>query len=426
MLSILKTFPPDEYLKIRGNRLKLSKKLCKLSSSRKPFTSKDTAKNIAPEIIEKLRKNKLIKEGTESGSFKFVTDVSRELIEFLGTTNCTRRGRVGFAKYMSHGTKTVILWHCLCYGKSIHLDEVKRITSEFDAITQRKVSNRQEYYLGQLEKGGCLKRVTSCEFQLNVENGEKKIFTKLISGYKTYAQPETLLRDFIQVVAQQHAEFSGKVIHEELVEMKIPHHPTSVYKEILKMVKDDIFEDPKETRPGKDGRGLLKIYRIKFKDAQKQNTENIETIKEAMEHYEYCSPKKPENKDAWNRFSKFAMPQEPNVIEVFLRELRWGYLLRGVDQTSSIAFWLSFLHEFQNPRLFEEMHEICWINDENSPMKDIEEISKKYRVSPLAVALLYSAMSFEARMQKGEDETSRTSLAVQFDEKSCCHKPVTR
>lgn len=167
--------------------------------------------------------------------------------------------------------------------------------------------------------------------------------------------------------------------------MKIPHHETSVYKEIKKLLSDNILEDTGKTRKAEGGPGILKFYEVKFSDPVKYKEEALETIEKAMEHSGF-----PINEKAWDKFAKFAKNQKPNELEVFLRELRWGFLLRNQDQTAAIALWLSFFSGFQSKEVFDQLKAIVPLTTERkSPVKELESISREYRVSPLSVVLLY-------------------------------------
>lgn len=217
LLKILKIFPPDEYTKIKFNvpYWIILDVIQELESEKNAFTSKDILQLIklrkkkkqikyklalaasVSEVLDKLAENHLIKEGPK-GSYVFETNVSGVLVEFFGSGNRTRRGRLGFAKYMANRTKPAILWYCLCHGNSVQLEAVKKLSAYLGKITQRKVSNSEEWYLTKLVKKGYLKRITAFEFMLIGEFGEKKIFDELLSKYKVFVEPEPLLRDFIQ------------------------------------------------------------------------------------------------------------------------------------------------------------------------------------------------------------------------------------
>ena len=337
--------------------------------------------NSVPKVLDKLAESHLIKEEA-IGSYVFETNVSGALVEFFGSGNRTRRGRVGLAKYMANRIKPSILWYSLCHSNSIQLKAVEKLSDYLGKITQRKVSNCEEWYLTKLAKKGCLKRVNAFEFKLI---DEKKTFEELISKYKVFIQPEPLLRDFIQLTIEQHEVVTGKMIHDDLEEMRIKHHETSVYKEIKNLLRDNILKDTGKTRKAEGGPGVLKFYEVNFSDPVKYKKEALETIKKTIEHSEF-----PINEEVWDKFSKFAKDQKPNELDVFLRELRWGFLLRSQDQTASIPLWLSFFSGFKSRELYDQLRAIIPLTTEKkSLVKLLESISREYRVSPLTVVLLY-------------------------------------
>ena len=190
---------------------------------------------------------------------------------------------------------------------------------------------------------------------------------------------------------EQHEKVSGKMIREDLTEMEETFDYSSVYKEIKKLVEEGFLKETEIRSKAEKGPGVEKFYEVKFSDPMKHNEATLERIKTVIENCSFSKSKESSiNKESWDRFSKFAKNQKPNSLEVFLREMRWGFLLRSQDQTASIALWLSFFNKFQNKELYDQPKTIAALTTEQDPLvTELERISRKCRISPLAVVLLY-------------------------------------
>jgi hypothetical protein len=441
-LAILKTFPPDEYEKIRygGSYWVMLSSMLELESDKKEFSLQDILQqmkkgkqvkdesleaNNVSQVLRKLCTNGLLLPQNTKGLYKFADGAPDALCEFLGLRNYTRRGKSGLVRYLSYSDMRIVLWYCLCHANLI---EVKKVELILDEIKELKPSSTRalEYldrfvykknyltrpsrftielwnevrgrisaleYLDRFCKNNYLNRVDSTTYKLPKSNVQI-VLDKLLSGYNDFAMPKLTLRGPMQIAIEQHEKVSGKMIREDLAEMEHPFDDSYVYKEIKKLVEKGGLKETEIRLKAENGPGVEKFYEVKFSDPMKHNEVTLERIKTVIEHCSFSKSKESSiNKEAWDRFSEFAKNQKPNSLEVFLRELRWGFLLRSQDQTASIALWLSFFNQFQNKELYNQAKAVDALNAEQDPLViELERISQEYKISPLAVVLLYASI----------------------------------
>jgi len=170
---------------------------------------------------------------------------------------------------------------------------------------------------------------------------------------------------------------------EDLREWEIPFAESSVYKQMKELEKEKVLAETGVIKKGKKGRGFEKFYAVKFGDPLKHNKEFIKEIKERLARSGFKINEK---------FYAEAEKQKPNALEVFLIELRWGFLLRSEDQTASINLWLPFAKELYQEVFHGHLKTMfSSITSEDTLTEKLKSISREYGISPLATVMLYLA-----------------------------------
>ena len=352
-----------------------------------------TTNNIMP-VIEKLRLNRLlIKEETDS--YKFPENVAKAIGEFLGTIPYKRKGRVGFVRHMRNSIGRLILWYALCHPNSIEPEDVKKqlfkITKGKNDQTKKKKVESVEKYLNRFiaERNGYLR--FDSEKRIYKLANEQKVFDKLYLEYESFITPRPTLRDPILGLVWQHELVSGRLMVQELEELGFTFDPSSVYRQMKRLIGDGILEEPKNTQKGrKTGQGMENFYRVKFSNQFEHNKTICKEISNIIKRYRFKA-----NEKFLTTFLRYAEILKPNALEVFFRELRWGFLLRDADQTASISLWLSFIEDLQKDKflLNNLRSDGLATNSKKELVEKLDLISQEKGISSLAVVLMYFSVN---------------------------------
>jgi hypothetical protein len=92
-----------------------------------------------------------------------------------------------------------------------------------------------------------------------------------------------------------------------------------------------------------------------------------------------------------NEFYEYLKKQKPNELMTFWQSLRWGFVMRSLDQTSTLPLWLKLLEELHPKVLSPMLSAIRNVPPEN-PDEELKTISNKYRMSPLITSILYYSL----------------------------------
>jgi DNA-binding Lrp family transcriptional regulator len=396
LLAILKIFPPEDYSKLRflGDYWIILDQMLELELDKKEFCSDELTQQISqsklakdnsevvndvPQVLRKLKTNDLVTKNGR-GYYEFYADAPNALREFFGRTMRFRKGRSGFVRYLSWSAKRIILWHCLSHGRSIELEEVSKLLARFLVCTSEECKERCNKYLDRFANKRWLARIETNRYKLA---DEQAIFKELFSGYLDFCTPKPTLRDSIRIAIGQHEFVSSRMACEDLREWEIPFAESSVYKQMKELEKEKVLAETGVIRKGKKGRGFEKFYAVKFGDPLKHNKEFIKEIKERLAKSGF---------EISEKFYAEAEKQKPNALEVFLIELRWGFLLRSEDQTASINLWLPFAKELYQEVFHGDLKTMfSSITSEGTLTERLESISREYGISPLATVMLYLA-----------------------------------
>lgn len=392
MLKILKTFPPEDFSRRRYGRYRIIVDImvC-LEIDKQEFTSDDLTFEVSRKerekkseltecvlpVLSKLCSSGLLNKNTK-GFYRFSIDATSTLKEFFGLTVQSRKVRSGFARYLSKSTKRIILWYCLCHERSIDPDEVSKMLSEgFLERPSKELVSTCNKHLYRFEKRKWLTR-NGLRYKLA---NETEIFKELLVGYESFTAPRLTLKDQIRNVIDQHEFASSKMVCNDLRELEIPFDESSVYKQMKELEKEKALTKTDSTRRGKNGHGSEKLYAVEFGDPLKHNKMTAKKIKERLAKSAFILS---------DKFYEEAEKQKPNALEVFLVEMRWGFLLRNEDQTASVRLWLSFIKELQR-NSFQGYPKPMFSStiSEDQCVAELEKFSRKYRISPLAVAMLH-------------------------------------
>lgn len=396
MLKILKTFPPEDFSELRfGGRYRIivDIMIC-LEIDKQEFTSDDLTFEVSRKereekseltecvlpVLSKLCLRGLLNKNTK-GFYRFSIYATSALAEFFGLTVQSRKGRSGFARYLSKSTKRIILWYCLCHERSIDPDEVSKMLSEdFLERPSKELVSTCNKHLYRFEKRKWLTR-NGLRYKRYKLANETEIFKELLVGYARFSAPRPALKDQIRNVIDQHEFASSKMVCNDLRELEIPFDESSVYKQMKELEKEKALTETDFTRRGKNGHGSEKFYAVEFGDPLKHNKVTAKKIKERLAKSGFILS---------DKFYEEAEKQKPNALEVFLVEMRWGFLLRNEDQTASVRLWLSFIKELQR-NLFQGCPKPMFSStiSEDQCVAELEKFSRKYGISPLAVAMLY-------------------------------------
>ena len=408
---IVLTFPPELYPEIKdgGSYYIVLETMLRLESKTIPLTQGNISQqikqnefsknklaaidNIMP-LTRKLELNELLTpEGKDI--YKFPENIPRALGEFLGTIPYKRKGRVGFVRHMRNSIGRLILWYALCHPNSIEPEDVKKqllkiIKGKNDQAKKKKVESVEKYLNRFIaERNGYFR--FDAEKRIFKLANEQKVFDKLYLEYESFIAPRPTLREPILSLVWQHERVSGRLMVQELEELGFTFDPSSIYRQMKCLIHDGVLDETKIPQRGrKTGQGVENFHRVKFSNQLDHNETICKEISDTIKLYRFKA-----NEKFLETFLWYAETLKPNALEVFFRELRWGFLLRDEDQTASINLWLSFIEEMQKDKsLLNKLRSAAIEKKPNEELAArLDLISQEKRISSLAVVLMYFSVN---------------------------------
>jgi DNA-binding PadR family transcriptional regulator len=407
LLKILKCFPPEEYEHIRFGGdyyyiIELIREIDSKGSFRiqqiyeliiksKTIKKKSRVINNVKPLIKRLEAYNLIIEN-ENGLYRLPKNGSNALGEFLGTLPYTRKGRSGLLRHITKSTKRLVLWYALCQPADIRLNDIKvqirKLVKGSNEVKDKKAEGVQKILDRFItDRAGYLRRDSQTgAFRLA---NEMKVFDKLYSEYERFTAPRTTLRDPILGIVWQHGLLSGRMLVQELQELGVVPDRSSIYKQMKSLVRDGILEETEIIRKGSvTGQGLEKLYKVRFPDIIEHNDLLGKRIADTIHRHKF-----PINNSAL-KFLQALELQLPNALEIFYRELSWGFLLWDSEQTASIALWLDFIEGLKgNTQLFNKLKSVCSTASSREELTSrLKCLSEETGISSLAIVLMYFSL----------------------------------
>jgi len=377
LLQILKTFSPKEreLLKFRYRRLLESV----VHFEERKFTLKDIIEYASSQerggranaddlsmILKRLEENDLIVKDAK-GFYEISPASAWALGETFGFIWTPRIGKTGFLNYIAGSQERVMFWYCLHRSGPLSPEEAHEFTGYAVA--------KCEWFMKKFEKQELLKRVETNRYRVD---NEQKIFGMLYEGYLDFCGAGQTVRDMIIDVMQHHEKASGSEIYKDLKKMGQNRDISGIYGQLHELENDGIVRKTGETRRV---RGTLEeYYELNYEDLHEYR-EKLNSMIQDMVKSEFKNSVRDE-------FFDEVAKQKLHVAKLFLDDLK--YLVLWYErQIETVTLWENLIKNLSQDKIHSIITEFSSVKSDEEFKKRLERISRKLRMSPLVISIIY-------------------------------------
>jgi biotin operon repressor len=387
LLKLLRMFRPGEdklafgnsywrtcrgVLELEGERFSLDD-LEKTVNQDSTFGKEKVSREEISTVLKMLKENGFL--DADAKGFKPVSsEAAAALNEFFGFNAKPGTGKIGFEKYLAKSQKRVMMWYCLHEPHAFITEKSAEITG----YSPEKCRELLERFPGKkwLER----ERARAPEPHKYSVIDRNTIFQELLSEYNANCSATISMGDLINFIVQRYEEVSGAMIRKDLEEEGLKCDRKTVYNHMKTLEDEGILKEKEELI---EGRGAhQKLYAVNLGYSGKYSKDLIDSLKNRM---------RKSSLPVSDKFLKHAEKLKPTELTNFWQSLRWGFVLRSPDQTSTLPLWLKLLEELY-PKLLSPMLSDISNVPLGNPDEKLKAISDEYKMSPLITSILYYSL----------------------------------